>query len=69
MKDKLREKGYNRTSDNLISIYMKNKNFLNYNKNCTGKDLAMIMADYYDNLEAEMLNSTPNKFIMDIQNR
>ena len=23
MKDKLREKGYNRTSDNLISIYMK----------------------------------------------
>lgn len=36
-----------------MSVYLKNKNFLNFNNNVTGKELAMILADHYDTIEAD----------------
>jgi hypothetical protein len=51
MQKNMQEKGYQRSSVNLLSLYQKNKNFLSFNKNCTGKELAAILADHYETIE------------------
>ncbi|KAL4486091.1 hypothetical protein ABPG72_004025 [Tetrahymena utriculariae] len=53
MQQLLSQSGYERSKINLISVYLKNKNFLTFNKQVTGDMLAMIMADHYDNLEIQ----------------
>jgi len=51
MQAELTEAGYKRSVNNLFAVYMKNKNFLNYNPACTAQDLQAIMADHYENIE------------------
>ena len=50
MQKYLKSAGYNRSITNICSLYLKNKNFLNINKNSTSKELDAILADYYDTI-------------------
>ncbi|CAD8113348.1 unnamed protein product [Paramecium sonneborni] len=47
MQEILKQLGYQRTITNLLSIYKKNKNFLESNQNCTAHDLYLILQDHY----------------------
>ncbi|CAD8166568.1 unnamed protein product [Paramecium pentaurelia] len=51
MQETLRQLGYQRTTTNLLSVYKKNKNFLESNQNCTAHDLYLILRDHYEQNE------------------
>ncbi|CAD8082358.1 unnamed protein product [Paramecium primaurelia] len=51
MQETLRQLGYQRTITNLLSVYKKNKNFLESNQNCTAHDLYLILRDHYEQNE------------------
>ncbi|KAM3141347.1 hypothetical protein pb186bvf_006465 [Paramecium bursaria] len=48
MQDTLRQLGYHRTTQQLLSVYRKNKNFLESNQNCNQHDLYLILKDQYE---------------------
>ncbi|CAD8205325.1 unnamed protein product [Paramecium octaurelia] len=52
MQETLRQLGYQRTTTNLLSVYKKNKNFLESNQNCTAHDLYLILRDHYEQNES-----------------
>ncbi|CAD8194727.1 unnamed protein product [Paramecium octaurelia] len=54
MQEILKQLGYQRTITNLLSIYKKNKNFLESNQNCTAHDLYLILQDHYE--QSEIIN-------------
>ncbi|CAD8117235.1 unnamed protein product [Paramecium sonneborni] len=63
MQEILQQLGYQRTITNLLSIYKKNKNFLESNQNCTAHDLYLILQDYYQQEEEFDYEQEPIKKI------
>lgn len=51
IKEQLASRNFNRSVQNIISVYMQNKTYLTNMKNCSAEDLFGIMADQYSQME------------------